>query len=650
MKNPRLTITQVTRYLTGGAGPFEGVPYARIGSLFHDICGELFARLETDGLFWRTVQEHLPADRSSDPALIEPASIPMRDFLYHELLPSTRFVKFSNLPPMAQHALWNALENLLDELVLIFLAARSKGMGIEKIMLGKEQTLRWLLHIENRVVLLTGRYDLLIFDPRYGSPHLIDFKLCGVQKDLASLTQAMLYSLMLAENHGIHAGATVMNLYPSRGNVTVSWQQIHAFRKPLFTLIQDVAARAFPAIFSRPPVVPGVCEVLSEVSHELSPDGFSARFSSPGLISSAKNDLALIESKLEEFGIAVSPFTGPGGPVVIGPTFILFRVIPGRGVKVASLANRDKDLQIALRLGSPPRIDEGPGYVQIEAPRRDPAVVKFSDLDLGSLKSGPGRFVLGVDIEGAVHWGDFSKSSTCHLLAGGQTGSGKSEFVRQLICSLAMSKRPEDLRLVLVDPKMTEYQDFNGSPFLLRPVVNHMDEAVEALRELVDEMESRYERFRKFKARDLDSYNSFGDRDRIPRLVVVFDEFADAMADKDLKKDLETSIKRLGAKARAAGIHLLIATQSPRKEVVTGLIKANLPCAVALRVANAVESKIIIDMSGAEKLLGRGDLLVKEGGNLVRLQSPLVSFHTVRKIMFPGPVRSVPGSSKLPAI
>jgi DNA segregation ATPase FtsK/SpoIIIE, S-DNA-T family len=132
--------------------------------------------------------------------------------------------------------------------------------------------------------------------------------------------------------------------------------------------------------------------------------------------------------------------------------------------------------------------------------------------------------------------------------------------------------------------------------------------------------------------------------------VVVFDEFADAMADKDLKKNLETSIQRLGAKARAAGIHLVIATQSPRREVVTGLIKANLPCAVALRVANAIESKIIIDMSGAEKLLGRGDLLVKESGNIVRLQSPLVSVEAVREIMFPGPVRSAPGSPELPAL
>ncbi len=160
-----------------------------------------------------------------------------------------------------------------------------------------------------------------------------------------------------------------------------------------------------------------------------------------------------------------------------------------------------------------------------------------------------------------------------------------------------------------------------------------MDEAVTLLNDLVVQMEERYGLFRKSRVKHLGEYNKL-EADKIPRVVVAFDEFADAMADKDLKKAMEASLKRLGAKARAAGIHLLIATQSPRKEVVTGLIKANLPCAVALQVANGTESRIVIDTGGAEYLLGRGDLLVKLGGKLMRLQSPFANAEAVRKVFF----------------
>jgi S-DNA-T family DNA segregation ATPase FtsK/SpoIIIE len=221
------------------------------------------------------------------------------------------------------------------------------------------------------------------------------------------------------------------------------------------------------------------------------------------------------------------------------------------------------------------------------------------------------------------------------MLVGGQTGSGKSEFLRQILCSLALSSNPRELKMVIVDPKMTDYQDINGSPYLERPVVDGMDLAVEILAGLVDEMESRYDLFRRQKVKDLETYNALSAIDPLARIVLTFDEFADAMADKRLKAQIEVSVKRLGAKARAAGIHLVIATQSPRKEVVTGLIKANLPCAVALQVASGTESRIILDSMGAEKLLGRGDLMARFGGKIRRLQSPYADTRAVRAIMFP---------------
>jgi len=162
-----------------------------------------------------------------------------------------------------------------------------------------------------------------------------------------------------------------------------------------------------------------------------------------------------------------------------------------------------------------------------------------------------------------------------------------------------------------------------------------MEEAVGVLDELVDRMDARYEKFKKLKIKDLDSYRKLMPDEKMPRIIVAFDEFADAMADKEMKKDLESSLKRLGGKARAAGIHLIIATQTPTKNIVTGLIKANLPCAVALRVAGSVESHIVLDTKGAETLLGKGDLLAKIGGKLKRLQSPFADIHTIQRIMFP---------------
>jgi DNA segregation ATPase FtsK/SpoIIIE, S-DNA-T family len=341
-------------------------------------------------------------------------------------------------------------------------------------------------------------------------------------------------------------------------------------------------------------------------------------------------------SKLADFGLSVQPFESEEGAVIVGPAFTILRLVPQRGVKVSSIVNRSADLQVALASEFSPRVEQGPGYIGIEVPRAERTVLRLPDLNGETKRPSSSSFVLGIDISGTIVWGDFSKPQTCHMLVGGQTGSGKSEFLRQVICSLAISSNPAELKIVIVDPKMTDYQDLNGSPYLRTPVVDNMEAAVEMLSGLVDEMESRYGLFKKHGVKDLSSFNQLPGVNPLPRIVVTFDEFADAMADNSLKKEIEGSLKRLGAKARAAGVHLIIATQSPRKDVVTGLIKANLPCAVALQVASGIESKIILDSTGAEKLLGRGDLLAKFGGRTMRLQSPLADESAVRAIMFPG--------------
>lgn len=624
----QLSVTEITGHVPNPETAFPEVAHVAIGSLFHDICASLLNALETDpGL--RQQQEGALSfleDRQGTSAN-EKATQPLRDFLYDDLLNRPKFTKFHRLGAIPMLELWQAIDTFLVELATILHAAARKDLGAGDVLIGSEQKLKWVVNIDGTPLTITGKYDLLLHDPRFDAPHLIDFKLCGVKKDLAGLLQVMLYALMLNDAHGIQSDATILNIYPQRSPITVGWNQIKSFEPAMLAFIKYVAAEVFPGHFRPPAIVPNPRSPLE--------DG-NTPFETPDLREQGLLALGMVEQKLGEFGLHVSGYELEGGPVVVGPAYTVLRVVPGPGVKVASVANRSADLQIALSCQAPPRIEQGPGYVRIEVPRLYPATIRLLDLPLNLATRTCGRFVLGVDIRGEVRWGDFSNAATCHMLVDGQTGSGKSEFLRQLLCSLALCSRPQELKMVIVDPKMTDYQDFNGSPYLRESVIDQMDHAVQVLEELVVEMDRRYALFRTAKVKDITAHNALHEGEKLPRLVVAFDEFADAMADKDLRKALEQSLKRLGAKARASGIHLIIATQTPRKEVVTGLIKANLPCAVALRVANGTESHIIIDSNGAEQLLGKGDLIAKIGGRPERLQSPFADAVAVKQIMFPG--------------
>jgi len=522
--------------------------------------------------------------------------------------------------------LWKALETLLIELVNIFYAAVNKGKDLESVYLGHEASLAWPVELDGTPLIVTGRYDLLVYDYRFDTPHIMDFKLCGVRKDLASLTQVMLYALMVNHVSGLEPGATVLNLYPQRSPMTVAWEHILAFKPALTAFIRYVASRELPDKVKSPEIVP---DPEAELRAPMTP------FETPELLSKGLQDLEIVMSKLKDFGLPVQPFDSEGGPVIVGPAFTILRLVPQRGVKVASIVNRSADLQVALASQSSPRVEQGPGYIGIEVPREQRTVLRLPDLRVEARRPSSSSFVLGIDISGTIVWGDFSKPPTCHMLVGGQTGSGKSEFLRQIICSLAICSSPDELKIVIVDPKMTDYQDLNGSPYLRGSVVDSMEAAVKILSGLVDEMEDRYNLFKERKVKDLSSFNALPGVDPLSRVVLIFDEFADAMADNSLKKEIEGSLRRLGAKARAAGVHLIIATQSPRKDVVTGLIKANLPCKVALQVASGTESKIILYSMGAEKLLGKGDLLAEFAGKKMRLQSPYADESAVKAIMFP---------------
>ena len=329
-----------------------------------------------------------------------------------------------------------------------------------------------------------------------------------------------------------------------------------------------------------------------------------------------------IVHSFKAFGLSVE-----ASDVVEGPQVTRVKVRPAAGVKVASLANRADDLQVSLALDAPPLIRPGRGFVVIDLPRADRQTILLLDvLERGAMKGGksPMAFPVGVGIEGEAILSDFCDSNTCHILVAGTSGSGKSEWLKTLVASLVHRNPPEHLRLGLVDPKVLTFSSIADSVYLWRPVATDLGSALAILRDALSEMDRRYHMLAGEGLVSL--HDRFQDgRTDVPFLILVFDEFADLiLTGRNEKKEFEDNVARLAGKGRAAGIHLVLATQRPDRTVVTGLIKSNLPMKVCLRVANATNSQIVLGEPGAESLLGKGDLLCDLGRGLVRAQSYFV--------------------------
>ena len=252
--------------------------------------------------------------------------------------------------------------------------------------------------------------------------------------------------------------------------------------------------------------------------------------------------------------------------------------------------------------------------------------------------------ILGKDAAGNVKIADLAKAP--HMLVAGQTGSGKTVFLNTLITSLLYRFSPDELKLIIVDPKYVEFEDYRPLPHLITPVVNDPTKVPDVLRWAWNELEYRYRVMARVLAKNLKTFNSrpldpepvmdeYGNPipQKLPRLIIIVDELADTMMT-EAKKDVETSICRIAQRGRAAGIHLVIATQTPRKEIITSVIKANLPTKIAFKVSTGMDSRVILDSPGAEKLLGRGDMLFKgPAGDTERVQGPMMSDSEIRKIV-----------------
>ncbi|MGA8261943.1 MAG: DNA translocase FtsK [Arenicellales bacterium] len=312
---------------------------------------------------------------------------------------------------------------------------------------------------------------------------------------------------------------------------------------------------------------------------------------------------------------------------VIAPQLVRYQVRPAAGVKVVSLANRAEDLQVSLALPMPPRIEPAQGCVTIDVPKAEPDTVQWRDVQSDpALADYPGRvaFPIGLGVDGKVLVADLADPKTCHALVAGTSGSGKSEFLRSMAASLIERNGSDSLRLTLIDPKVLTFGDLKDLPHLTGPIISNVDDAVACLEQAVEDMDRRYEKLGHEGFANLGERIEAGHGD-LPFHVIIFDEFADLiLAGKKQKSEFENLVARLASKGRAAGIHLVLATQRPDRTIVTGPIKANLPLKICLRVTSSTNSQIILDEPGGEALVGRGDLLCDRGKGVERAQSPFV--------------------------
>ena len=345
-------------------------------------------------------------------------------------------------------------------------------------------------------------------------------------------------------------------------------------------------------------------------------------------------NVSIIQKTLADFGLEVEM-----GEVNVGPTVTQYTLRPAQGIKLSQIAALQNDLALALAASSI-RMElpiPGKALVGIEIPNRSTAIVRVKDVistgEFAGHKSNL-AFALGRDVAGHPIISDLAAMP--HLLIAGATGTGKSVGINALLISLLYRNSPEELRLIVIDPKRVELNLYNGIPHLLTPVVTDHDKAVNALKWAVAEMDRRYNLLAEAKKRNILEYNvnpPAGGRDKIPYIVIVVDELADLMA--VAQADVEAAIVRLAQMARAVGVHLVVATQRPSVDIITGLIKANITARMAFAVASQVDSRTILDMSGAEKLLGAGDMLyiTAELGKPRRVQGSYISEREVRAVV-----------------
>lgn len=479
---------------------------------------------------------------------------------------------------------------------------------------------------------------------------VIEFKLTAESNAPLDRAQVALYQRLLRERRGIEAEAVVLRFAPqlqeTRLGVDAADELVQRVVEPLLAAmpgwldareiapatertdlcpacpLRDACAAEYPAQLP-PRDTPPATARRPDAETGVVTSGSAAE--APAGDAASEGDLAVcqdaVATAFRDLGV---PAKVTGGHV--GPRLILLEIAAKATVRDIDKARDAIIHHLQTRASMAVQLEREGGVRRIVAERREPRPVSLDALlrrDAVWLGEEAGRFVLGEKIGGGVLHGDLGDPSSCHLLVGGQSGSGKSVLLRALTASLVQLHPPSAIQLSIVDPKRVTFggQRAALAAHLARPLCFDAEGALGILAELVDEMEERY---RLLEQAGVDSLSELPAEARLPRQVLIVDEFADLLASSSLARELEHHLKRLGSKSRAAGIHLILATQRPDAKTMSMALRANLPGRVALRVADRHNAQIILDQPGAEDLLGKGDLLANLGAGVVRAQAPMI--------------------------
>ena len=349
----------------------------------------------------------------------------------------------------------------------------------------------------------------------------------------------------------------------------------------------------------------------------------------------------IIEKKLKEFGVNVKVIRINKGPIITQ-----YQLFLEKGQKANIIKSLSLDLTMVLKVNHINVVTpiSGTNLIGIEVPNEDKELIKFENIINTIDNDMKIPLLIGKDICGKVKSIDLV--NTPHLLIAGSTGSGKSVAINSFISSIISKKTPEEVNFVLIDPKVVELMPYNNIPHIIGDVITEPSDAVKSLKWVIYEMERRYKLLANINVRNIENYNE--KQEKLPYIVVIVDELADLMM--TTKKEVESSIVRIAQKARAIGIHLILTTQRPDRKIITGLIKANVPARIGFKVASQIDSKIIIDGSGCEKLLGNGDMFLKQNNNIERLHGAFIDDNEINNIISSLPNIKKPNEIKIKEI
>ena len=602
-----LTVSQVRAAIAAAEPAREPAPVnALTGGMFHAVAARVLSPDTAES--WQALT---PEDVASPPAI--------QRHLYHRLLAPRLHRSRAALQGGSEEVryLWRAVQSFSRWLSDVLRTAMERGQisydaaeerwHVQGDFAQSERELAWELRENNwrSTVRVEGRLDALIRHASGRAWCVVEYKLSH-GPSLADLGQLCLYREMLG---GGDAAIALVRFGTEIDETVYSGADFSQVRRRLVELIGELAGvtdrgRVETVIADISSVSPLHSELGQRLIKALSELGSPARLS---------------------------------GPPVAGPVFVRFPIAPERGVRSAAILRQGQELQVRLGLPQPPVIHVSEtGQVVVDVARPDPQAVPFR-LVCNQIPepddTGTGVWIpIGVNLAGRLRCSDLTANP--HVLVAGTTGSGKSEWLRMALAGLLLRNTPESLRVVCIDPKMNAFGDMKESPFLMTRgslVYPPNDSAVNVFEELVVEMSRRQALFERAGADDLRQYvRKTGDR--LPRIVCFCDEYANLIANRGERTEIEDQIARIGSMGRSSGIHLVIATQQPSRKIIGGALATNLPCRVALMTKSAIESRMLLEESGAENLLGRGDLLFWDVGKPVRLQAPLLGEEERRQI------------------